>query len=66
MSLKDQTTLRVVLYEGDGAQVLESYERFTTITALLGKGYAVTRTGGVGPVAPKDHTSILVLSLIHI
>jgi len=61
MSLKDQSTLRVVLYEGDGAQSLESADRFAALSALLEKGYAVTRTSGAGQVAPADRTSILVL-----
>jgi len=61
MSLKDQTTLRVVLYEGEGAQPLEPNDRFATLSALLDKGYAITRTSGVGQVAPADRTSILVL-----
>jgi Pyruvate/2-oxoacid:ferredoxin oxidoreductase delta subunit len=61
MSLKDQTTLRVVLYEGDGAQPLESNERFSTIAALLERGYSVTRTTTRGNVAPADRTSLLVI-----
>jgi len=61
MSLKDQSTLRVVLYEGDGAQPLTTDERFTAMTALLERGYAVTRTTTQGSVAPADRTSLLVL-----
>jgi Pyruvate/2-oxoacid:ferredoxin oxidoreductase delta subunit len=61
MSLKDQSTLRVVLYEGDGAQSLTTDERFTALTALLERGYAVTRTTTQGSVAPADRTSLLVL-----
>ena len=61
MSLKDQSTLRVVLYEGDGAQPLTPDERFTALTALLERGYAVTRTTTQGSVAPADRTSLLVL-----
>ncbi len=61
MSLKDQSTLRVVLYEGDGAQPLDASERFTVMTALLERGYAVTRTTTQGCVAPADRTSLLVL-----
>jgi Pyruvate/2-oxoacid:ferredoxin oxidoreductase delta subunit len=61
MSLKDQTTLRVVLYEGIGAQPLEASERFATLTGLLEKGFAVTRVAGEGRVAPADHASLLVL-----
>ncbi|PYJ85045.1 MAG: Fe-S cluster protein [Verrucomicrobia bacterium] len=61
MPLKEQTTLRVVLYEGDGAQPLEAGDRFTTMTTLLEKGFAVTRVSDKGRVAPADRTSLLVL-----
>src|SRR5206468_2765308 len=61
MSLKDQTTLRVVLYEGQGAQPLAAGDRFATLSALLEKGFAVTRVAGEGRVAPADRTSWLVL-----
>jgi Pyruvate/2-oxoacid:ferredoxin oxidoreductase delta subunit len=61
MAIKDQTTLRIVLYEGEGAQPLAAADRFSTMTALLEKGYAVTRTGGSGRVAPADRSSLLVL-----
>lgn len=61
MSLKDQSTLRVVLYEGDGAESLVANERFTAMTALLERGYSVTRTTTRGNVAPADRTSLLVL-----
>jgi Pyruvate/2-oxoacid:ferredoxin oxidoreductase delta subunit len=61
MSLKDQTTLRIVLYEGNGAQPLEKSDRFAAMTALLEKGFAVTRVAGEGRVAPADGASLLVL-----
>jgi Pyruvate/2-oxoacid:ferredoxin oxidoreductase delta subunit len=61
MSLKDQSTLRVVLYEGEGAQSLDANERYAALTALLERGYAVTRTTTQGSVAPADRTSLLVL-----
>src|SRR6185312_11345729 len=61
MSLKDQTTLRVVLYEGNGAQPLEAGDRFAAMTSLLEKGFAVTRVAAGGRVAPADHASLLVL-----
>src|SRR2546428_13642238 len=61
MGLKDQTTLRVVLYEGNGAQPLEISDRFAAMTALLEKGFAVTRVAGEGRVAPADRASLLVL-----
>jgi len=61
MSLKDQTTLRVVLYEGNGAQPLEANDRFAAMTTLLEKGFAVTHVTSEGRVAPADHASLLVL-----
>lgn len=61
MSLKDQTTLRVVLYEGDGAAPLDAEGRFAALSALLEKGYSVTRTISGGRVAPADRSELLVL-----
>ena len=61
MSLKNESTLRVVLYEGDGTQALEADERFAAMTALLERGYSVTRTTTRGNVAPPDHSSLLVI-----
>src|SRR5437773_11938263 len=61
MSLKDQSSLRVVLYEGSDAQALEAADRFTAMTALLERGFAVTRVASGGQVAPADRTSLLVL-----
>jgi Pyruvate/2-oxoacid:ferredoxin oxidoreductase delta subunit len=61
MSLKDQSILRIVLYEGDGAQPLEAQDRFAALTALLEKGFAVTRSTAGGRVAPVDRSTLLVL-----
>ena len=61
MSLKDQTTLRVVLYEGAGAEPLAAADRYAAMSALLEKGYAVTRASGTGTVATADRSSLLVL-----
>src|ERR1044072_7203681 len=61
MALKDQTAVRVVLYEGDGAQSFEASDRFTAMTALLESGFAVSRATGQGSVAPADRTSLLVI-----
>ena len=60
-SLTTQSTLRVVLYEGADAQPLEAIERFTALTALLEKGFAVTRAVAGGRVAPHPRGSLLVL-----
>ena len=59
MAIKDESTLRVVLYEGDGAAPLD--DTFATMTALLEKGYAVTRTTAGGKVAPQEKGALLVL-----
>jgi Pyruvate/2-oxoacid:ferredoxin oxidoreductase delta subunit len=61
MSLKTESTLRVVLYEGDGAQALAAEDRFATFTSLLERGYAVTRVAGSGRVAPQERGTMLVL-----
>lgn len=61
MGLKDETTLRIVLYEGGGATPLDPGDRFAAMTALLEKGFAVTRVAAGGRVAPADRTSLLVL-----
>ena len=61
MALKDQSILRVVLYEGEGAQPLEAQERFAALSALLEKGYSVTRSTVGGRVAPADRSALLVL-----
>lgn len=61
MSLTTASTLRVVLYEGADAQPLDSGDRFSALTALLEKGFAVTRTVAGGRVAPHERGSMLVL-----
>ena len=60
MAIADETTLRIVLYEGEGAATLEAPDRCATLTALLEKGYAVTCAGD-GAVAPADASTLLVL-----
>src|SRR5258708_33467488 len=61
MSLTTESTLRVVLYEGADAQPLEAGDRFTALTALLERGFAVTRAVAGGRVAPHPRGSLLVL-----
>ena len=61
MSLTTASTLRVVLYEGADAQPLDSTNRFSALTALLEKGFAVTRAVAGGRVAPHERGSLLVL-----
>ena len=56
--------LRVVLYEGSGAIPLPPEARAKVMSALLDKGYAVTRTTVQGTNAfPHDDHSMLVLGL---
>jgi Pyruvate/2-oxoacid:ferredoxin oxidoreductase delta subunit len=61
MSLKTETTLRVVLYEGDGAAPLDASDRFAALSSLLERGYSVTRTVAGGQVAPHAAGSLVVL-----
>jgi len=61
MSLKDQSTLRIVLYEGQGARPFDTAERFAAMTSLLERGFTLTRFTDGGCVAPADRTSLLVL-----
>ena len=57
--------LRVVLYEGPGAQPLENERRLELMSALLEAGYALTRppTGkqGQGSVTPADGAPLVLL-----
>ena len=59
----DQTPLRVVLYEGDGAAPLGDEQRAAALDALLDAGHPVTRTaaGSRTAVAPVDDAEHLVL-----
>ncbi|HEV7868630.1 MAG TPA: ferredoxin family protein [Chthoniobacteraceae bacterium] len=53
--------LRVVLFEGEGAQPLESTDRFQTVAALLERGFAVTSASGERAVAPADSSPAVVI-----
>lgn len=56
--------LRVVLYEGNGSIPLDAAARAKVMSALLDKGYAVTRTTAQGSSAfPHDDRSLLVLGV---
>jgi len=59
MALKD-LPLRIVVYEGTGACVVDAGERHAAVLALLEGGFAVTRAGAERPVAPADSAPILV------
>ena len=60
MALSDRP-LRVVLYEGSGAEGLEPEARLASVRALLESGFGVTRAGALRPVAPDDSTPLLVV-----
>ena len=53
--------LRIVLYEGEGAQVLGAEERFAALSGLLERGFAVTSASGERAVAPADAARTVVL-----
>jgi len=53
--------LRIVLYEGDGAQSLGAEDRFATLTSLLTRGFGVTSASGERAVAPADKSPAVVL-----
>ncbi len=60
MSLSDPA-LRIVLYEGDGAQPLGVEDRLAALTALLTRGFGVTCASGERAVAPADASPTVVL-----
>ncbi len=58
--LKGNPDIRVVFYEGVGAQPLEGEQRFAAMKALLDGGYAVTRSTPDGQVSAADQRAMLV------
>ncbi len=60
MSLHDQSTLRLVLFEGPDATPLPPSDRLAILTGLLERGYSVTRVTGQGPVARHTTGPLLV------
>src|SRR5690349_15887991 len=61
MALRDQTYLRIVLYEGLDATPFEADSRFQVVSRLLNQGFAVTHVGEGGRTAPPDDVPVLVL-----
>jgi len=53
--------LHVVLYEGAGSEPLPAEMRLNTITTLLERGFALTRTTTDVTLAPNSHTTVIVL-----
>jgi Pyruvate/2-oxoacid:ferredoxin oxidoreductase delta subunit len=60
MALSD-LPLRVVLYEGSGADTLTGDERYAAVHALLEHGFGVTRAAPEQPVAPADASPLCVV-----
>ena len=60
MALTDQTC-RIVLYEGPGAEALGDDERLQLVSALLARGFPVTRAGAERPVPPADSAPVVAL-----
>ncbi len=63
MGLKDQTQIRVLLVDGEGAQAAD---RLTLLTALLEKGYAVTYANGGGGIVTDNDKTVVRISLADI
>jgi Pyruvate/2-oxoacid:ferredoxin oxidoreductase delta subunit len=61
MSLTEQITLRVVLYEGEGSESLPSGECFAAMQTLLERGFAVARIAGREALEAVRRSSVLVL-----
>ncbi len=53
--------LRVILYEGPGAQPLENERRLELMSALLEAGYPLTRPTDNGSVTPADGAPLVLL-----
>jgi len=53
--------IRIVLYEGPGAESLDGAERLGAIRGLLERGLAVTRAGAERPLPPPDHATVVVV-----
>jgi len=60
MSLAEPT-LRIVLFEGSGAEPLDSVQRYAAVSVLLEKGYAITCNTIERPAVPMDRSPLLVL-----
>lgn len=60
VSLQTQTSLRVILYEGEGSGPCGAEERFAAVKALLETGYSVTRLTGTERI-PSDPAGPLVV-----
>ncbi len=55
------SSLRVVLYEGDGAEPMQDDGRHALLSSLLEAGYSVSRPTAAGAVAAPDGSPLLLL-----
>lgn len=56
-----ETKVQLVLYEGEGSAVLTGDERFEIISALVDKGYNLTRLNGSAENYQSDGSSVVVI-----
>lgn len=61
MSKLTEARLRVVVYEGAGAEPIPDERRFELMSELLDKGYNVTLVNGNGAVGDADGAALVVL-----
>lgn len=61
MSALAEPTLRVVFYDGPTSESWSADELFGAMSALLAKGYALTRTRPEGRVSPHDRGELMLL-----
>ena len=61
MSLRDETTLHIVLDEGATTEPLSAEDRYSTLTSLLERGYTVSRSERSRQTAPAEETPTLIL-----
>ncbi len=64
MAIAEETTMRIVLYEGEGAVRLSAQERGAALLALLEKGYAATGAED-REVSPAEERSLLMLGQVN-
>lgn len=61
MKLQEQITLRVLLYEGAGAEPLENEQRLAVMVALLERGFSVMRTAAEAVAGSAEDQPLVVL-----
>lgn len=61
MSIHQESTLRVVLFEGNEVEPLEADQRFQALTSLLEEGYSVSRMRGQGTLSRMEKGAMAIL-----